>query len=40
MGSFASAPEGQFPLLLELRSAPDVEQPVDSAVQRIRALEN
>ena len=35
-----SAPEGQFPLLLELRCAPNVEKPVESAMRVFERLES
>jgi sugar phosphate isomerase/epimerase len=39
MGHLRSAPAEQYPLLLELRCAPDVEKPVDSALRVFKHLE-
>jgi sugar phosphate isomerase/epimerase len=40
MKSLRSAPSGQYPMLLELRCAPDVEKPVESALRVFESLEN
>lgn len=39
MGQLHSAPEGQFPMLLELRCAPTVEKPVEGALRVFEHLE-
>jgi sugar phosphate isomerase/epimerase len=39
MGHLRSAPEEQYPLVLELRCAPDVQKPVQSALQVFEHLE-
>lgn len=40
MGNLHSAPAGQYPLLLELRCAPDVQKPVASALRVFEHLES
>ncbi len=40
MNSLRSAPEDQYPMLLELRCAPDVEKPVESALRVFEHLES
>jgi sugar phosphate isomerase/epimerase len=40
MKNLRSAPAGQYPMVLELRCAPDVEKPVESALRVFEHLEN